>query len=434
MQNVCWLYETACSRVTQQSSMKIRYTFELAFKGLRTKPTRTFLTLLGVAIGVAAVITIASLGAGTRGLILNEISGLGADILVVQPGSEPESVADIANVLYAEILTQDDIDAILRKQNVPHAIDASPFVLVSGSVSYGNETYVPQIIGAEATTYTDIFDIYPKEGIIFGDDAVKEKASVAVIGDKVSKELFGQSSGLGENITIKDRKFKVVGVLPKMGQVAFNDVDTLVLIPYTTAQTYLTGKAFFNEFIVRVDNADNLARTERDVELTLRELHKLEDGEANDFTIRTPEALAEQVDTILLSLTILLTSVVSIALVVGGIGIMNIMLVSVTERTREIGLRKAIGATNADVLLQFLIEAVLLTLLGGVLGIVIGACMSYLAGLAIRTFTSLEWVFELPLSTSIAAIVFSVCVGLIFGIYPARKASRKSPMEALRYE
>lgn len=414
--------------------MRLRNTFELAYHGLSAKPSRTFLTLLGVAIGVAAVITIASLGAGTKNLILAEISGLGADVLVVQPGSEPESMTDIANVLFAEILTQKDVDAVLRTQNVPHAISASPFVMVSGTVSYGNETYVPQIIGTEATTYTDFFDIYPEEGVMFGADAIKEKASVAVIGDKVRKELFGQASGLGENITIKDRKFKVVGVLPKLGQVAFNNVDTLVLVPYTTAQTYLTGKSFFNEFIVRVDDADNLARTERDVELTLRELHNLEDGEKNDFTIRTPEALADQVGTILLSLTILLTSVVAIALVVGGIGIMNMMLVSVTERTHEIGLRKAIGATDIDILSQFLIEAVMLTFLGGAVGIMFGALMSYLVGVAIRMFTDLKWVFQLPLSTSFVALLFSICIGLIFGIYPARKASRKSPMEALRYE
>lgn len=414
--------------------MRFFNTFELAYHGLKTKPSRTFLTLLGVAIGVAAVVIIASLGAGTQALILDEISGLGADVMVVQPGAEPESIADIANVLFADILNQDDVDAVLRKENVPHAVDASPFVMVPGTVTFGNETYVPQIIGAEARIYTDIFDIYPSEGEMFGDESVKEKASVAVIGYKVNQELFGQSSGLGEKISIKDRKFKVVGVLPKLGQVAFNNVDTLVLIPYTTAQTYLTGKSFFNEFIVRVDNPENLKRTEKDIELTLRELHGLEDGEKNDFVIRTPESLVEQVGTILLSLTIFLSSVVAVALVVGGIGIMNMMLVSVTERTREIGLRKAVGATNTDVLYQFLIEAMMLTFMGGAVGIAVGAGVSYGAGLLVVRFTDLAWTFQLPFSVSLGALVFSVGIGLIFGIYPARKASKKSPMEALRYE
>lgn len=407
---------------------------ELAYHGLRSKPSRTFLTLLGVSIGVAAVVIIASLGAGTRALITNEISGLGADIMAVQPGAEPESLADFSNVLFAQNLTQDDIDAILRKENVPHAVEASPFVMVSGVVAYGNETYVPQIIGAEAHVYRDLFDLHTEEGEIYGEDAIREKSAVAVIGHTVNKELFGQSSGLGEFITIKGKKFKVVGIYPKSGQVAFNDVDTLVLIPYTTAQTYLTGTTHFNEFIVRVDDPKNLARTERDVELTLRELHDLEEGEENDFTIRTPEAMAEQVGTILLSLTLFLSAVVAVALVVGGIGIMNMMLISVAERTREIGLRKAVGATDEDILLHFLIEAMLLTFLGGAVGIAFGASISYGAGLLIVHFTDLKWTFQLPLVTTLGALFFSVAIGLVFGLYPARKASRKSPMEALRYE
>lgn len=414
--------------------MRIFNTVEIAYQGLRSKPSRTFLTLLGVSIGVSAVVIIASLGAGTQTLITSEISGLGADIIVVQPGAEPESFADFTSVLFSQSLDQDDIDAILRKKNVPHAISASPLVMVAGLVSYGNETYTPQIMGAEASAYSEVFNLYPEEGVMYGDMEIEEKAAVAVIGYKVNVELFGQTSGLGKRITIKDKKFKVVGVLPKSGQVAFTDVDTLVLIPYTTAQTYLTGTSHFNEFLVRVDDPDNVSRTERDIELTLRELHDIEPGEENDFTIRTPASLMEQVSTILLSLTIFLTAVVAIALVVGGIGIMNMMLVSVTERTREIGLRKAIGATDKDILFQFLIEAIMLTCMGGVVGIVVGAGVAYSAGVAVVRFTDLDWTFQLPWTVSFGALLFSIIIGLIFGIYPARKASKKSPMEALRYE
>lgn len=414
--------------------MNITHVYSLASQGLKAKPSRTFLTLLGVSIGVSAVVVIASLGAGTRALITNEINALGADILAVQPGAQPESFADIANTLFSETLTQRDIDAIMRKENVPHAIEATPFVMVTGRVSYGNESFIPQIVGAEAKAYEDIFNLHPEFGTMYGPEEVREKASVAVIGHRVNQELFGQSSGLGESVTIKGRKFRVVGVLPKKGQVAFNDMDSLVLIPYTTAQTYLTGTTHFNEFIVRVDDPKNLARTERDVELTLREVRGLEGDEKNDFTIRTPEAMAEQVGTILTSLTLFLSAVVAIALVVGGIGIMNMMLISVAERTREIGLRKALGAKNSDVLLQFLLEAILLTFLGGTLGIVLGAGVSFVAGLLILEYTNLAWTFQLPLALSVAALLFSVAIGLIFGMYPARKASKKSPMDALRYE
>jgi putative ABC transport system permease protein len=414
--------------------MKILNTVELAVRGLGTKPSRTFLTLLGIAIGVAAVMAIASLGAGTRGLIVEEISGLGADVIAVQPGGEPTSLADIAQVLFAEVLTQEDVDAVLRKENVPHAVDVSPFLMVAGSATYGNETYFPQIIGGSAEFYEEVFNIYTNKGVMFTEEDIKEKASVVVIGYKVEQELFGQSSGLGKKISIKGRKFKVVGTLPKLGQVAFNDVDTLVLMPYTTAQTYLVGGNHFNEFIVRVDDPSNVRKTERDIELTLRETHDLEVGEKNDFAIRTPDALMEQIGSILLSLTIFLSSVVAIALLVGGIGIMNIMLVSVTERTREIGLRKAVGATDGDILSQFLFEATLLTFLGGGVGVAAGALISYGVSVAIHAYTDLEWVFSVPIEAALGALAFSVAIGLIFGIYPARKASRKSPMEALRYE
>lgn len=414
--------------------MHLLNTLELALRGLGTKPSRTFLTLLGVAIGVAAVIAIAALGAGARALIVDEISGLGADIIAVQPGREPSGFADVASTLYAETLTQEDVDAVLRAENVPHAIDAQPFVLVPGAVTFENETYYPQIIGGSAAFYEDLFDIHPKEGVMYGESEIREQASIAVIGHKVNQELFGDRSGLGDKITIGERKFRVTGVLPKLGQVAFANVDEMVLIPHTTARTYLLGQKHFNEFIVRVDDPENVPRTERDIERTLREQHDLEEGDDNDFVIRTPSALMEQVGTILNTLTIFLTAVVAVALLVGGIGIMNIMLVSVTERTREIGLRKAVGATNGNILAHFLTEAVALTLLGGMVGILVGAAIAFGASVAINTFSTLEWTYVFPIEAALLALAFSGVIGLVFGLYPARKASKKSPMEALRYE
>ena len=217
--------------------MKLLNNIELAVQGLSAKPSRTFLTLLGIAIGVAAVILVASLGAGTRALITDEISGLGADVIAVQPGREPSGFADIATALYSETLKQRDIDAVRKKENVPHAVDVQPFVLVPGSVSYENETYYPQIIGGSAAFYEELFDIHPKEGAMYGEAEIDERAAVAVIGHKVHQELFGQTSGYGQRITIGSKKFRVTGVLPKLGQVAFAQIDEMVLIPYTTAQT-----------------------------------------------------------------------------------------------------------------------------------------------------------------------------------------------------
>jgi putative ABC transport system permease protein len=414
--------------------MKSYYVLIMAWDGIRMKPSRTFLTLLGISIGIGAVMLIASMGAGTRHLITAEISGIGADIISIQPGRESGGFGDIASRLYGDTLKERDVDALSRKENVPHVTAVEPTVIVPGSVSYGDEVYYPQIFGGSAQFYEDVFGIHVSEGVLHGENEAREKAAVAVIGDAVREELFGNAPALGERVTIRGKKFRVTGILPQTGQVAFAQIDEMIIVPYTTAQTYLTGQDHFNEIIVRVNDPVNVAYTVRDIERTLRDVRDFDPEDENDFVIRTPEALMDQVDTILLSLTIFLTAVVAIALVVGGIGIMNSMLVAVTERTREIGLRKAVGARDRDILLQFLVEAVLITGLGGVFGVVLGGVLSYITSLLIRAYTTLDWVFVVPLDATLYALLFSVCIGVIFGSYPAYIASRKIPMEALRYE
>jgi putative ABC transport system permease protein len=414
--------------------MKSYYVLIMAWDGIRMKPSRTFLTLLGISIGIGAVMLIASMGAGTRHLITAEISGIGADIISIQPGRESGGFADIASRLYGDTLKERDVDALSRKENVPHVTAVEPTVIVPGSVSYGDEVYYPQIFGGSAQFYEDVFGIHVSEGVLHGENEAREKAAVAVIGDAVREELFGNAPALGERVTIRGKKFRVTGILPQTGQVAFAQIDEMIIVPYTTAQTYLTGQDHFNEIIVRVNDPVNVAYTVRDIERTLRDVRDFDPEDENDFVIRTPEALMDQVDTILLSLTIFLTAVVAIALVVGGIGIMNSMLVAVTERTREIGLRKAVGARDRDILLQFLVEAVLITGIGGVFGVVLGGVLSYITSLLIRAYTTLDWVFVVPLDATLYALLFSVCIGVIFGSYPAYIASRKIPMEALRYE
>ncbi len=414
--------------------MKLIHAFSLSSRGVRAKPTRTALTLLGIAIGVAAVMLVVSMGTSTQELILGEIRGLGADTFVVQGGRETSGPNDFSETLLSDSLKLRDVEALKRRSNAPHITEVEPLVIVTGPVSYESETFSPQTTGGNATFFAEVYDAYPSEGIAFSEEEIKQKAFVAVIGSKVKEELFGNNPAVGEKITIKWYKFRVVGVLPKKGQVAFVNFDDAIFIPWSTAQTYLLGISHFFQFVIRVDDPKNLDRTTRDVELTLRESHNLEEGEENDFKVRTPAALIEQIGTILSILTLFLASVVGIALLVGGIGIMNIMLVSVTERTREIGLRKAVGATDGDILLQFLIEAILLTLLGGAVGIVAGGLLAYLAALGIRSFTDLAWTYEFPYLAALGALLFSSIIGLVFGLYPARKAARKSPIEALRYE
>jgi putative ABC transport system permease protein len=309
-----------------------------------------------------------------------------------------------------------------------------PALVVPASVSYEGETFRPMVLGGVVNFFSDAFNVHVTEGRPFNEIEIDQNASVAVIGHKVKQELFGESDALNEYIKIKDRDFRVVGIFPDKGQVSFFNVNELVIIPYTTAQLYLLGVDYYHEAIIKVDSTENVARTVRDIELTLRESHGITDPEDDDFFVVTQEGVVEQVKTITGALTIFLSSVVAIALVVGGIGVMNIMLVSVTERTREIGLRKALGATERDIMLQFLFEAVILTAMGGIIGILLGGAFSLLAAFVLTNVVALDWVFTFPISAAVLGLSVSAFVGLVFGIYPAREAAKKSPIEALRYE
>lgn len=263
---------------------------------------------------------------------------------------------------------------------------------------------------------------------------VKSKASVVVIGSKVRDKLFGTDPALGEKIKIKDNQFRVIGILPSKGQVSFFNFDEMVLVPYTVAQQYILGRKYFDRIIVSADSEENISRTVQDIKILLRSNHRIDDPEKDDFFVETQADIAERLRVVTNALTAFLVAVAAVSLFVGGVGIMNIMLVSVTERTREIGLRKAIGATERDILTQFLLEAVLLTGVGGIIGIILGALLSFGAATVLRVALNLDWSFNFPYGGALLGLVVSVGIGLIFGIYPARTAARKSPIEALRYE
>ena len=413
---------------------KLKYTLKTAINSLLANKSRSALTILGIVIGITAIIIMMSVGRGAEDLIVGEISGLGSNTLVVRPGREPSGLSDFSDTLFSDSLKERDLEALKKKSNVPELVDIMPAVAVPGLISYKGETYGANGFGGSAEFFAKSFDIYPDKGRLFDETEIQSRASVAIIGYKVKEELFGGEEAIGKNIKLKDRNFRVVGVFPKRGNVAFINFDEIVIIPYTTAQTYLLGISHFNEFIVRTTGPETVAETVRDIELTLRATHGLEEGEENDFYMDTSEALAEQVQSILGALTAFLSSVVAVALVVGGVGIMNIMLVSVAERTREIGLRKAVGATQKNIRNQFLIEAIMLTAVGGVIGVLLGALVSFLISIAIRSFTGLDWVFSFPISAVFLGIGASTLVGLVFGVYPAKEASKRSPIEALRYE
>jgi len=414
--------------------MKVAHLFKIAITALVAHRTRTLLTVLGIVIGVSAIMGIVSIGKGAEGVIMGELSGMGTDMLVIRPGKEPKGLSDITDTIFGDSLKNSDVKALLKKTNVPGLKKIAPGVIVSANVSYGKETYRPTILGWDPSFMGDIFNIYPQRGAFFTEEDIRNRESVAVIGSKVAEELFGTSDPIGKKIRIKERKFRIVALLPPRGQVAFFNIDETVIIPPTTAQRYLLGIDYYNEILVMAESPEVVERTVRDIEATLRETHGITDPKDDDFFVVTPSGMIKQVGSILDMLTVFLSSVVAIALVVGGIGVMNIMLVSVTERTREIGLRKALGATTKDILMQFLMEAIILTVFGGLVGIIIGSLFSLAVSVLMTQGFGLSWPFVFPVFASALGLFVSLIVGLIFGIYPARQASMKSPIEALRYE
>jgi len=412
--------------------MNISHSFKTAIIGLKTNKSRSILTILGIVIGITAIILVMSLGEGAQNLILSEVQSIGSKTIGVSPGRHPTGFSDVMS-LFADSLKEKDLEVLGKKTNVPYAEKIIPIVFGSESVIYGNESYRATVYGV-SPDFAGIYNIQPQQGRIFEDEEVKSKSDVAVLGYKVKDELFGDSDALNEKIKIKGKNFRVIGVLPKKGQSAFVNFDDALIIPYTTAQQYIFGIKFYHRLVVEADSEKNVDQTADDIVATLRNSHDITDPEKDDFFVETQAGAMEQVSTITNILTLFLAAVAAISLLVGGVGIMNIMLVSVTERTREIGLRKALGAKSAEILWQFLLESITLTVLGGIIGITLGAFFSFLTALALSRFAGLDWKFIFPISAALLGLGVSAGVGLVFGLYPARQAAKKSPMEALRYE
>lgn len=411
--------------------MPFKHIFLTALQALESHKSRSALTILGIVIGVAAIIIVMSLGKGTETLILSEVSGLGPETVILRPGS---SLTDITQTLYTQTITNADIDALKKKQNVPNLIEIAPLVIAYEPIEYEGELYRPSIMGAPAEFIINLMSLSLKEGHAYTDDDINQEAKVAVIGSKISEDIFGASHAVGNQIKIKDKKFKVVGVLESKGTVGPFDIDTLVMIPQTSVQTYLTGTDYFAEVVIRGDSTENVDKLAYDVAATMRQSHDITFGEEDDFNITTQEETIDMIQTIVNVFTSFLVTVVAISLIVGGVGIMNIMLVSVSERTKEIGLRKALGATRRDILNQFLSEAVILTGVGGIVGIIIGVIVAFIISFVLAHTVAEGWEFVFPISGSLLGVGVSVSVGLMFGIYPANQAAKKSPIEALRYE
>jgi putative ABC transport system permease protein len=412
--------------------MTFPHLFKTAVLGLKTNKLRSALTMLGIVIGITAIMVVMAIGKGAEQLIVDQVQGLGSKTIIVIPGREPKGPADAAQI-FSDSLKERDLGLLQKKTNVPTLARIMPILFGGETGAYKGETYRLTIFGA-SPLISEIFELFPKEGRFFSDAEVRSQSSVAIIGSKVKDELFGDANALGEKIKIKGRNFRVIGVLPKKGQVSFFNFDETAIVPYTTAGQYIFGIKYFHRFIIEANNDDNIPRTVRDIELTLRNSHGIDDPDKDDFFVETQADLVERLGVITNTLTIFLAAMAAISLVVGGIGIMNIMLVSVTERTHEIGLRKALGAREEDILRQFLLEAVMLTVLGGFVGILLGTVLSFGIAIILTQIVGLDWQFNFPLLAMFLGLGVAGLVGIVFGYYPARTAAKKSPIEALRYE
>ncbi|HUX35706.1 MAG TPA: ABC transporter permease [Candidatus Paceibacterota bacterium] len=412
--------------------MVLKYTLKTSISALQAHKSRSLLTILGIVIGVAAIMIIMSLGEGAQNLILGEIQSIGSRVVAIHPGRQPQGITDIIST-FGDSLKDRDLTLLSKKENVPHAEEIIPIVFGTQAATYGDQIYRPVIFGA-TPLIASIYNIYPSEGNMFTDDDVKSYAQVVVIGSKVKKELFGDADALNQKIKINGRNMRVIGILSQKGQSTFVNFDEMALVPYTTAQTYIFGRKYFDRIIIQADTEANVPETVADVQAVLRNSHNITDPTKDDFYVETQAQAMQTVGNITSIITLFLAAVAAVSLVVGGIGIMNIMFVSVTERTREIGLRKALGATNKNILSQFLIEAIILTGLGGIIGVALGTGVSFGLSYLLTKFAGLAWLFSFPVNAAMLGIGVSAAIGLVFGIYPAYRASQLDPTEALRYE
>ncbi len=412
--------------------MRFHHILKTASKALMANRSRSGLTILGIVIGITAIILIMSLGEGAQNLILGEIQTMGSKVIEVRPGRDPKGITDVLQI-FGDSLKEKELNALRKKENLPHAQLVEPLVFGSAKAIFESESYNTTIYGI-GEGFTGLYNIDVEMGRGINDDDVKGRADVVVIGSKVKEELFGASSAIGQKIKIKNRNFKIIGTLSEKGQVSIVNFDDVALIPWTTAQQYVFGIKHFIHILVEADSEATVNETVEDIKITLRNLHNITDPEKDDFSTGTQAQAMEQVGTIMNVFTLFLAAVAAISLLVGGVGIMNIMLVSVTERTREIGLRKALGATDRDILTLFLLEATILTSIGGLIGIVLGLSLSFLISKILINYFNLTWTFSFPILAILLGLAVSTITGLGFGLYPAKQAAKKSPIEALRYE
>jgi putative ABC transport system permease protein len=407
----------------------------VAIAGLLGNRLRSSLTMLGILIGVAAVILLVAVGNGASVQINNQIQSLGANVIYVYPANARGSGGVSQGFGTGQSLTQADVDAINSGQQDPDVVAAIPIAQSGGQITYANQNYFAPTTGTTAA-FPQVRDYQIAEGSFFTADDVTAQHRVAVIGQTVVTNLFANTDPVGQTIKINRQSFRVIGVFASKGGTGLGSQDNVVVAPITAVWAYLSGGRGKNisQIVASATSAGTVTAAETEITTILLNRHQISDPSLSDFQIQSQQDILNQANSIATALTLVLGAIAGISLVVGGIGIMNIMLVTVTERTREIGIRKAIGAKWRDVLTQFLIEAMVLSGLGGALGIAVGAALAveapHIPAIASSSFP--PPVVSVP--SVLLAFGVSVGIGLFFGIYPANRAARLHPIEALRHE
>lgn len=411
--------------------MRVKDSVKLSISILRANKVRTFLTSLGIIIGIASVIIIMSVGAGAQSLIINQISSQGSNLVGILPGASDKN-GPPSSVLGIVVTTLKYEDAVAIKNEIRNISAISSYNSGAGTISYQNQKSDATYNGVMAD-YVNVENSELLMGRFFTQDEEKGNTRVVVLGYQVWNDLFDGQDPIGRQIKIKKEFFNVIGVMKERGTVAFQNQDNVVLIPVSTAQKIMLGINYVSAIRIKVDKAENIDSVKEQVKLLLRDRHNIDNAGVEDFSIMDPREAIDILKTVTNALSFFLAAIAGISLLVGGMGVMNIMLASINERIREIGLRKAIGARRGDIVIQFLLESMSITILGGIVGVIIGAMVSFLVSVVAK-YLGYNWDYIVTTNSIIIGMGVAVIIGFIFGIYPAQRAAKLDPIEALRYE
>jgi putative ABC transport system permease protein len=409
-------------------------TLRFSFKSILDNKGRSMMTMAGIVIGVSSVMVIMSIGAGAQNFILSRVESLGTNLLNISPGSsDGDDPLSQFSTFAVTTLKYEDVEYLQNHRGIPHVVAVAGYNKGFASVAWRSETYEASLTGTTAS-YFDLEESEVESGRTFTKEEERNLSRVAVLGSGVKEGLFGASDAVGARIKMNNTSFEVIGVMAERGVVPFEDFDNQVILPVKTMQR-MVNLEHLGLIRAKVDSEENMQGSIEDISVLLRESHGIRDatGASDDFTISTSAQRLGFITAITDGLRYFLAAMAALSLLVGGIGIMNIMLISVIERTREIGLRKAVGATNFDIMREFLLEAIFITGLGGLAGIILGALFAFVITVGVR-LAGFEWAYIVSPFSIILALGVSAGIGLFFGYYPARQASKLDPIVALNYE